>query len=467
MRHLTLENIAKVCDGTYFGDSGQQAKEAAGVVIDSRKVEKDYIFIAAKGERTDGHSYIPKAFEKGALCVVCETKPEQPAGPYILVRNSFQALKEIAEFYREQLKLRVVGITGSVGKTSTKEFIAGVLAEKYRVMKTEGNFNNEIGLPLTVLQMREEHEAAVLEMGINHFGEMRRLSKIAKPDICVITNIGQCHLEFLKSRAGILSAKTEIFDYMAEDGYACINGDDDMLQTISEVNGRKPVTFGMGGGNCVYADNIESRGLFGSVCTIHTQDNAFPVRIPLPGRHMVMNALAASAVGGLFGLTAAEIAEGIRKVKAVGGRSNIIKSDNYVIIDDCYNANPVSMKAAIDLLMYAAGRKVCILGDMGELGENETAMHEEVGRYAAAAGTDCMIFVGKHADIMKQGAGQGTPPAPENQKRQTVYCFADKEACLETLAGILQPEDTILIKASHFMGFDEIVKAVAKRDTEL
>lgn len=470
MRNLTLENITKACGGVYFGGEKHKTQEASGVVIDSRKIETGYIFIAVKGEHVDGHSFIAKAFEMGALCVVCEMEPVQAAGPYILVENSLQALEDIAEFYREQLDIKVVGITGSVGKTSTKEFIAAVLAQKFRVAKTKGNFNNEIGLPLTILQIREEHEAAVLEMGINHFGEMHRLSKVAKPDVCVITNIGQCHLEFLKSREGILAAKTEIFDYMAENGAVCINGDDDMLQTIGEVKGKKPLTFGMSAEDSIYADEIEERGLFGSVCKIHTKESVFTAQIPLPGRHMVMDALAAAAVGGLFGLTDSEIAEGIQNVKAVDGRSHIVKTDDYVIIDDCYNANPVSMKAAIDLLMKAAGRKVCILGDMGELGENVVSLHEEVGRYAAAAGVDCMIFVGAYADAMKKGAGEEmtspgeemTSPA-EEQRAQAVYNFADKEELRKVLFDLLQPEDAVLIKASHFMGFEEIVKECCEK----
>lgn len=465
MKNLTLENIAKACHGTYYGAESDKAKEAAGVVIDSRKVEKDYVFIATKGERADGHSFIPQVFEKGALCVVCETEPEQAAGPYIVVEDSFAALKEIAAFYREQLSVKVVGITGSVGKTSTKEFIAGVLSEKYSVLKTAGNFNNEVGLPLTVLQITDEHEIAVLEMGISHFGEMRRLSQIAKPDICVITNIGQCHTEFLKSREGILSAKTEIFEYMSETGDVCVNGDDDMLQTITEVKGKKPVTFGMGGACSVYADNIVNNGLFGSTCTIHAGQGTFAAEVSLPGMHMVTNALAATAVGELLGLTTEEIARGIRAVKPVSGRSNIIKSDRYVIIDDCYNANPVSMKAAVDLLMMANGRKVCILGDMGELGANENSLHGEVGEYAARAGVDRMIFVGEQAAFMKQDAEEymmSMGKVTDVSEIQSVYHFATKEECLNALDGILQRNDTILVKASHFMGFEEIVEKLQK-----
>ena len=210
---MTLENLALACKGIYEGAEERKKERCAGVTIDSRKVKKDYIFIAIKGERADGHTFIEQVFEKGALCVICEKRPAKAGGPFILVNSTLQALKDIGEFYRKNLDIKVVGITGSVGKTSTKEMIASVLKEKYRVKKTEGNLNNEIGLPLTVFCLEEEDEIAVLEMGISNFGEMHRLSKIAKPDICVLTNIGYSHLADLKSQDGILSAKSEIFDF--------------------------------------------------------------------------------------------------------------------------------------------------------------------------------------------------------------------------------------------------------------
>ena len=218
MKHMTLENLAGACGGRLvFSGELPGTEYSRALRIPDRRGENS-LFIAVKGERVDGHCFIPDVFEKGALGVVCERLPENPAGPCILVEDSLKALRQIAAFYREQLPVKVVGITGSVGKTSTKEFIAAVLSRKYRVHKTQGNFNNEIGVPLTVLSMPEDTEVAVLEMGINHFGEMHRLSRIAQPDICVMTNIGQCHLEFLGSREGILKAKSEIFDFMQENG---------------------------------------------------------------------------------------------------------------------------------------------------------------------------------------------------------------------------------------------------------
>ena len=229
MKNMTLEHIAQACGGTYIGEECDRKKEIQGAVIDSRLVEEGYLFIPIRGARVDGHDFIPAVFEKGALAVLSERRLEHPAGPYILVDSTEEAMKQIAAFYRRSLDIKVVGITGSVGKTSTKEMIASVLSEKYRVLKTEGNLNNEIGLPLTIFKIREEHQVAVLEMGISEFGEMHRLAEMAQPDICVITNIGLCHLENLITRDGILKAKTESFEHLAPDGIAVLNGDDDKL----------------------------------------------------------------------------------------------------------------------------------------------------------------------------------------------------------------------------------------------
>ena len=460
MKNLTLHNIAKACKGTLFHYEEAADKEVSGVVLDSRKVEQNYLFIATKGERVDGHSFIPQVIEKGAAGVICEKVPDCADGTYILVEDSFQALKDIARFYRQQLDIKVVGITGSVGKTSTKEFIAAVLETGYEVLKTEGNFNNEVGLPLTMLRIRDHHEVAVIEMGISDFGEMNRLSEIARPDICVLTNIGQCHLENLKSREGILSAKTEIFNHMQEDGLVCVNGDDDMLETINEVRGRKPVTFGLKGSNRVYAEEIVNKGLFGSSAKIHIDDVECNVQIPLPGEHMVYNALAAACVGSLMGLKEEEIVRGIGDVKPVGGRSHIMRLKDKVVIDDCYNANPVSMCAAIDLLATALTRKAAVMGDMFELGENEKEMHAKVGAYAVEKGIDIIVCIGGLSKNMYEKAcekAEETRGSIEN-----IYYFATKEEFLEKRGDILHDGDTILVKASHGMAFEEIVKVLGE-----
>ncbi len=459
MKGLTINSVAKACGGEVYYCNQNNKNEFTGVVIDSRKIEKGNLFIATKGERVDGHTFIKSAFDKGCMAVICEKLPEN-YGPCILVKDSFKALKDLALYYREQLSIKVVGITGSVGKTSTKEFIAGVLAEKYNVLKTQGNFNNEVGLPLTVLNIREEHEVAVLEMGISHFGEMHRLSKIAKPDICVITNIGQCHLEFLGDRDGILRAKTEIFDFLSDDGIICLNGDDDKLNTIHTVAGKKPIRFGIHQNSDIFATDLVDNGLLGSEAVIHAKRNgkemSIKVTIPIPGIHMVKNALAATAVGLFLNLTMEQIAGGIHNVISVAGRSNIIKTGKYILIDDCYNANPVSMKSALDLLTTANGRKVAILGDMFELGYEEERLHREVGIYAVEKEIDVILCAG----ILSKNMYAGCLYANRNSKKTDIRWYQTKNDLLVNLEEILKEGDTILIKASHGMGFLEVVESL-------
>lgn len=463
MKNMTLENIAKACGGRLVG--GRETLEIAGAVMDSRLIEKDFLFFAIKGERVDGHRFIPQVMEQGAACAVCERAPEAPAGPYILVEKVEKAMQDIAAFYRSTLSIPVVGITGSVGKTSTKEFIAAVLSEKFNVLKTQGNYNNELGVPLTLLRIREEHEVAVIEMGINHFGEMHRLSRMAAPDVVVMTNIGDCHLEALGSREGILKAKSEIFDFLREDGSVIVNGDDALLSTIREVNKKTTVMFGKNKNNSCYATNICSKGLFGTTAQIHLSSGSFPVQIPLPGAHMVYNALAAAAVGEALGLTPEEIGVGIASVKPTAGRSNLLRCGGKVVIDDCYNANPVSMCAALDLLAMAETRKVAILGDMFELGEDREKLHGDVGRHAAKCGIDLILCVGELSGYMAEGAREcmAERERPENsagapRENGRVYHYPGKEALFQELGSLIEPGDTILVKASHGMGFAEIVE---------
>ncbi len=463
MKNMTLENIAKACGGMLYGmQKAETAMEAACVVIDSRKIEKGGIFIATKGERVDGHDFILQVAEKGALGVVCEKEPENTDIPYILVKDSFAALKQIAEFYRQQLTIPVIGITGSVGKTSTKEMIASVLSQGFQVLKTEGNFNNEVGLPITLLRIRKEHEAAVVEMGISDFGEMHRLSKMAKPDICVITNIGQCHLENLGTREGILKAKSEIFDFMNPDGHIFVNGDDDMLIKVKAKGSYAPVHFGMEPSNEVFAGDVMNKGLFGSRAVIHIGMEVFPVEIPLPGGHMVYNALAAAAVGKCLGLTRQQIQKGIAQVEAVGGRSHVMALPSYTVIDDCYNANPVSMKAAIDLLTMALGRKVAVLGDMFELGQRECELHGEIGAYAVEKEIDVLLCVGTLSKHMYEEACSGAAGQLAAARQKEIYYFETRDEMLAKLKGILKARDSILVKASHGMHFEKVVEYLEK-----
>ena len=451
MKGLTLRRIAEVCGGTYIGRESDQEKEVTAITTDSRKAEKGGLFAAIRGERADGHDFIPSVFEKGALCVISERELPDAQGNYILTGSTLDALKAVAEEYLEQLGIPVVGITGSVGKTSTKEMIAAVLAQKYRVLKTAGNFNNELGLPLTVFRLREDDEIAVLEMGISDFGEMHRLAKIAKPDTCVITNIGPCHLEFLGDRDGVLKAKTEIFDFLRPDGHIILNGDDDKLSTIQEVKGIRPVFFGIDKENTVYADRIEKRGLDGISCRIHTDQGSFATVIPSPGIHMVQNALAGTAVGLQYGLSLEQIQAGIESLRPVNGRFHIVHTEQYTVIDDCYNANPISMKASLEILGDGPGRKVAILGDMGELGPDEERLHYSVGQAAGALDIDCCLCVGPLCRKLAEGI------ADVNQKIEVIH-FEHLQELLGKLPQLVRKDDTILVKASHFMHFEKVVE---------
>ena len=461
MKNMTLENIEKACGGRYIGTEAEKKTEVLGVVIDSRQVESGYLFVAIPGEKVDGHKFIPDVFAKGAAAVLSEQQLEDPAGPYILVESTTKALRDLAEYYRKSLDIKVVGITGSVGKTSTKEMIASVLSEKYRVLKTEGNFNNEIGLPLTIFKIRAEHEVAVLEMGISEFGEMHRLATMANPDICVITNIGLCHLENLKTRDGILKAKTESFAHLKKDGIAILNGDDDKLSTIRQVGDKEPVFYGMeekmeyreDAKKSVYATGVENLGLYGMQARIHTPEGERDVRIPIPGEHNVYNALAATAVGLSLGLSLDQISSGILKAKTIGGRTNLLNTGSMTVIDDCYNANPVSMKASIDVLATAEGRKIAVLGDMGELGENEKKLHYEVGEYLAKKEINVLFCAGELSEEIAKAA-------QKESKTCEVYYFKTRDALLEQLLPFLKKGDTVLVKASHFMEYPKIVKAL-------
>lgn len=456
MIELSCIEVAQAVGGTFYGSEEAGKVHIAGVERDSRKIEKDWLFVAIPGEKVDGHAFIPQVLEKGAACALSQQKLD--VEPYILVTDTQQALKDLAEYYRKKLTIPVVGVTGSVGKTSTKEMIASVLSQKYCVQKTAGNYNNEIGLPLTVFTIGTEHEVAILEMGISDFGEMSRLAKVARPDYMVITNIGQCHLENLKTRDGILQAKTECFEWMDVSGKVILNGDDDKLSTIKEVHGNKPYFFSMQDtSQNAYASDINNLQLYGSDCTIHISDDAnktsFDAHVPLSGNHMVMNAVAASMVGHLLGLTNQEIADGIASAEAMDGRGKMIKTGKFTLIDSCYNANPGAMKAELDLLAFANTRKVALLGDMLELGTDEKEMHYGVGSYAAGKAIDVIICVG----ALSENTANGAKEAITSDNGPEVYYFENKKLFIEQAMDILKQDDTILIKASNGSGFKELL----------
>ncbi len=484
MKQMSLENIAAACGGTYCGDDSLQKREVAGVVTDSRELREGDLYVALRGERVDGHSFIPDVFAKGAAAVISEEVLEDPAGPYILTESCPQALKDIAEFYRSTLDIPVVGIAGSVGKTSTKEMVAAVLEQKYRVAKTEGNFNNEIGLPLTLLRIRPEHEAAVVEMGISDFGEMHRLAKMARPDICVLTNIAPCHLENLIDLDGVLRAKSEMFDYLGSDGVIILNGNDPELSTIDEVNGIRPIRYHVDdkdiGGEAeddrsadacgasryfVTADSIVNHGLDGMEAVLHFPDEDCPVSEPVPGLHNIYNACAAACVGDVLGLTHEQICAGIASANTLAGRANIVDAGDVVIIDDCYNASPKAMRDSLDILAMAEGRRIAVLGDMLELGGAERELHRDVGSYAAGLPIDGIYCTGDLAAEIADAAneaGEADVSADGVRSGSRARYFDTKEELLKALLAERQSGDVILVKASHSMGFEEIVEALKK-----
>lgn len=448
MKNMTLENIAVACGGIYVGDEKLKNSVITGVEKDSRLIEEGYLYIPFVGARVDGHDFIPQVFEKGALCTLSEKDLDNPDGPYIKVESVAQALKDIAEFYRKQLDCKIIGITGSVGKTSTKEIIASVLEEKFQVLKTEGNYNNEIGMPLTILKIRDYHQVAVIEMGISDFEEMHRLSKVARPDVCVITNIGTCHLENLGDRDGVLKAKTEMFDFAAEDCFVVLNGDDDKLSNVDEVNGNEPMFYGIDTDRDVMMISSKAIGIKGTEVRIKYFDEILDTVIPIPGFHMIYNAMAAICIGAYFKMTLEEIDNGIRNLKAIGGRNNIFTANGITVIDDCYNANPMSMEASLKVLSQAEGRKVAILGDMFELGVNEKQLHGQVGNVAAGLDIDEIICIGNLAKEIAEAAKKG---------KANVTHFAEKEDFENKLFDYVKNGDTVLIKASNGMKFNTIV----------
>ncbi|MCR4567401.1 MAG: UDP-N-acetylmuramoyl-tripeptide--D-alanyl-D-alanine ligase [Pseudobutyrivibrio sp.] len=457
MKTMTLTKVAKVTGGELILPEGSQHledKEISGAVNDNRKVEKDNLFIPMVGARVDGHDFIEDAFSKGALASLSDRRLDKASGPYIIVDDTKLALKQIATAYRMELSIPVIGVIGSVGKTSTKEMITSVLETKFKVLKTEGNFNNEIGLPLTICRIADEHQVAVVEMGISDFGEMHRLGDIAKPDIVVMTNIGQCHLEFLKDRDGVLKAKTEVFEHMPKDGVVILNGDDDKLQ-MADTLGLKKIFYGVNNQE-ISATNVMADGITGTKATFTVDGESFDVTIHLPGIHNVMNGLAAAAVGKQLGLKIADIKRGLENAGTIAGRNNIITVGDVTVIDDCYNANPVSMKASIEVLGHAPARTIAVLGDMKELGADEKNLHFEIGNALEENHIGYVFTVGDLAAEINKSLEQKNSSC-------MAYHYDSVEKMQEDLLPIIRGGDTVLVKASHSMNFDAVVEAIKNR----
>ena len=448
MTPCTAREICAAVGGTLLQDSGAPV---TGVTTDSRAVQPGQLFIPLVGERFDGHAYIAKALDGGAAGCLTAAAPETllPGKLYIQVADTRLALKALASWYRDKFDLPVVQVTGSAGKTTTKEMIASVLSQRYNTLRTEGNFNNDIGAPLTLLRLMPEHQAAVIETGMNHFGEIRYLGEMVRPDIAVITNVGDAHIENLgNTRQGILRAKCEIFENLTPEGIAVLNGDDELLNTVT-----LPQTIlrcGVGDGCGVRVTDIDDRGLEGVACTVTIEGEHYRLTTSAPGRYMIYPMAMAAAIGRRLGLTREEIAAGVAAYTTVGSRMHLIRlPGERLVIDDCYNANPQSMAEGLRMLAASpAQHRVAVLGDMGELGQLTTQAHRDMGALTRRLGLTA-VAVGEKMHAL-------TETDPQAQ------WFATVEEAMPAIRQLFTPGTAVLVKASHAMHFERIVKELEK-----
>lgn len=425
------------------------------VSIDSRDVDKNTLFFAIKGERFDGHDFVKDVAEKGVGAIVCHKKVECSA-PVIYVEDTKDALLDLASYYKSTIPdLLLIALTGSVGKTTTKEMVACVMAQKGETLKTEGNFNNEIGMPRTLFRLEKTTKNAVIEMGMDGFGQISVLTNCAKPDCAIITNIGVSHIEILGSRDGILQAKLEILEGLKKGSPVFLNGDNDKLANV-KLDDYKVIFFGIENENCdVRAVDIKEIGLTTEFTAIKG-DIKQKITIPTVGIHNVYDALTAFAVGLEYGVSSEDIAKGLKGYTPSGMRQRIKEVKGVTFIEDCYNASPDSQKAGLNsLCKIAKGRKIAVLGDMLELGSFSEEAHRMVGEYAAECGVDLLYTVGEESKYMADSALKSG--------LNNVRNFTDKKELTEILVNELQKGDTILFKASRGMKLEEIFESIYKQ----
>ncbi len=451
MEAITVQELLEAVDGKLLGQ-GDLRQTVTQVDTDSRDIHPGSLFIPLVGERFDGHAYLDAALEAGAAGCLTAQEPKQlrPGRFYVKVPDTEKALGDLARWYRRRFAIPFVGVTGSVGKTTAKDMLAAVLGVKYKVLKTEGNFNNNIGLPLTLLRLDASCQAAVLEMGMDKFGEIDYLSGIVEPDIGVITNIGDAHIEKLGSRENIFRAKCELIPHIRRDGLLILNADDPML---SSLRGKTPVETVF----CGRAEGAEYRaqvtggdGVSHIHCRLTTPGMDREVKIPALGEHMIYPALIAAAAGERLGLAPEEIERGFSHFVPTRMRMNLVqRGENITILDDAYNANPQSMRAAIQVLADShSAWKAAVLGDMFELGPYAPALHAEVGEYLGKQHIHCLVAVGDEAKHIAQGA--------ERSGVERVYYCRTKGEAEEILPEIVRPDSTILVKASRGMKLEDL-----------
>ena len=453
MGRITLAQAAQWCGGQI--DPKYAEVTFLGACNDTRKIEAGQLFVAIKAAR-DGHDFVPMALEKGAAAILCQhCDGDYPA---IVVADPRRALGDIARQERKRIGMKVVGVTGSVGKSTTKEMIACVLERSYRVSKTPANFNNDIGMPMAILSMPEDTQVAVLEMGMNHFREIAYLSSIGRPDVAVIVNIGTMHIEHLGSQQGILKAKMEILEGMREDGRIVLNGDDALLWGERKNCPLKAAYFGVNNEECtVKGSRVEEHD--GTIRFWITCGNlTFPVELALEGRHYVSDALAAVAVGMELGVDPSKIQESLSQFRNMAGRQEIFEAKGCTIIKDCYNAGPESMAAALNVLGNRSGRKIAVLGDMLELGVCTQAEHYRVGRIAAEK-ADIVLAYGPNGGRVVDGALTG------GVSNAYARAFDSHETLAQTLKRMAKPGDVILVKGSRGMHMENALELFLREDT--
>jgi len=450
MATITLKQAAQWCGG--YVEEKYENVEFLGANNDTRIIKPGQLFIVLQGAR-DGHDFIPAAMEKGASAVLCSRKVGDY--PAIYVDDPRIALGRIAEHALRCLGCKVVGITGSVGKSTTKEMIASVLESTYRVSKTPANHNNDIGMPMAVLAMPEDTQVAVLEMGMNHFREIAYLSQIAKPDVAVIINIGTMHIEYLGSREGIRKAKLEIVEGMSPNGRLLLNGSDDMLRALPEKPVQPVTYFGMDECCGVRAKDIRQEAE--KLCfAVEAGEVSFPVELKLEGEHFVHDAMAAVAVGLELGVAPEDIRLSLNTFRNMAGRQEIYQTNGYTIIQDCYNAGPESMAAALKVLGNRQGRRIAVLGDMLELGDCAPAEHFRVGRIAAEK-AKVLLALGPNARHVADGALTGGMP------KDRVSIFDDRQVMAAELKKTARPGDVLLFKGSHGMHLELVLEQFLKK----
>ena len=442
MQSFKVEDVLRATKGKLL--SGEN-KEIKGVITDSRKVFGGELFIPFKGERADGHDYIKDVLKKGAAAALSQ-EDIKTKGTLIKVDDTLTALGALAKEYLKMYRIPVVGVTGSVGKTSTKDMISGVLESKYNVLKSTGNHNNEIGMPLTVFDMEKEHNMAVFEMGMSAFGELNYLADIARPDVAVITNIGMSHIENLGSQEGILKAKLEMCDFFEEDNVLFVNGDDKFLKDVSGEF--KVIRYGMGKNCDIQASDIDDRGILGTHFTITVSGKHQPVYVKAPGVHNVYNAMAAIGIGMHYGISLEAAAKAVEEVVLTDMRMTIEEISDVTILKDFYNAAPDSVRASLSVLKSVKEkRRVAVLGDILELGDFSKEEHRKLGDslYECA---DVLVTAGENAKFIAEGA--------KALGMKEVYQFDNTDEAARNIKSITKPGDCILIKASRGMRFEKI-----------